>query len=337
MRIAPTLLAGALIATHLPTAGAAAQTATAAVTEAAAAAAEDGRFYACYVPEVGAVYLIKVTGLPEACLSPSHVEFSWSDGLAELPVGAVTTAMLADGAVIASKLANGSVVASKLADGAVTTGRIADGAVTLDKLAPGTITGVADGSIHNAQLAANAVTSDKILDGSIGSADVAANSLTAADLAAGSVESSELASNAVGSINVMDNSLTGADLAAGAVGNSEIAANAVGLGQGHLGCHTRLPHRDERGGADRDRRGSRGSVGVEGGRGRQLRGVRQLTDGGRPGGELRRCIGASGERGVLGPHRGWDDRPRGPLERHDRRQGRGLHQHLVRPERQPVS
>jgi hypothetical protein len=47
MRIAPTLLAGALIATHLPTAGAAAQTATAAVTEAAAAAAEDGRFYAC--------------------------------------------------------------------------------------------------------------------------------------------------------------------------------------------------------------------------------------------------------------------------------------------------
>ena len=33
---------------------------------------------ACYVPEVGVVYMIKAEGLPEACTEETHVEFSWN-------------------------------------------------------------------------------------------------------------------------------------------------------------------------------------------------------------------------------------------------------------------
>ena len=37
-------------------------------------------FQACYVPDVGAMYLINLPSLPTACLSPSHVAISWSEG-----------------------------------------------------------------------------------------------------------------------------------------------------------------------------------------------------------------------------------------------------------------
>jgi hypothetical protein len=33
---------------------------------------------ACYVPVVGLVYRIGEPGLPEHCLGPKHVEFSWN-------------------------------------------------------------------------------------------------------------------------------------------------------------------------------------------------------------------------------------------------------------------
>lgn len=42
--------------------------------------AQGQTFSACYVPDVGVVYLIKGTGLPPACSSPTHVEFSWTEG-----------------------------------------------------------------------------------------------------------------------------------------------------------------------------------------------------------------------------------------------------------------
>jgi endosialidase-like protein/trimeric autotransporter adhesin len=35
---------------------------------------------ACYVPAVGAIYLIKQAGLPTACLAQSHLAFSWRQG-----------------------------------------------------------------------------------------------------------------------------------------------------------------------------------------------------------------------------------------------------------------
>ena len=42
------------------------------------ARAQQQTFFACYVPDVGAIYMIKLTGLPTNCLSPTHVEISWS-------------------------------------------------------------------------------------------------------------------------------------------------------------------------------------------------------------------------------------------------------------------
>jgi len=59
---------------------------------------------ACYVPSVGAMYLIKLTGLPGQCLATDHVPVSFSSGAA-VADGAITTAKLADGAVTSSKLA----------------------------------------------------------------------------------------------------------------------------------------------------------------------------------------------------------------------------------------
>ena len=85
-RFRPILLAAALLAI--------------AATTAQAQATYD----ACYVPSVGAIYLIKQAGLPSACLAQGHVQFTWTDG-GTLPDGSVTTAKLADGAVTAAKLA----------------------------------------------------------------------------------------------------------------------------------------------------------------------------------------------------------------------------------------
>lgn len=44
---------------------------------------------ACYVPKSGTVYMINQTGTPTACLSKTHVEFSWSTTGAQGPQGPV--------------------------------------------------------------------------------------------------------------------------------------------------------------------------------------------------------------------------------------------------------
>lgn len=66
-------------------------------------------FNACYVPSVGAIYLVGLTGLPGACLGPTHVAVSWAQG-GTLGDGSVTTAKLADGAVTTAKIAPGTSV-----------------------------------------------------------------------------------------------------------------------------------------------------------------------------------------------------------------------------------
>jgi hypothetical protein len=78
-----------------------------------AARASAQTYEACYVPSVGAVYLIKQAGLPGACLASAHVPFTWT---------------------LAPTLADGSVTTAKLADNAATSAKIADGAVTEAKL-----------------------------------------------------------------------------------------------------------------------------------------------------------------------------------------------------------
>jgi trimeric autotransporter adhesin len=47
-------------------------------------------FTACYVPAVGALYLIQLEGLPSACLSEAHVQISWTEGNGETEHGALT-------------------------------------------------------------------------------------------------------------------------------------------------------------------------------------------------------------------------------------------------------
>jgi len=101
-------------------------------------AQEAQTFHACYVSQVGAMYLINLPGLPEECLSENHVAISWTEG-EELADGAVTTEKLADGAVTSGKLGDGAVTAAGLAEGAVTTDALADEAVTAAKLEPGAI------------------------------------------------------------------------------------------------------------------------------------------------------------------------------------------------------
>jgi len=70
-------------------------------------------FNACYVPSVGAIYLVGLTGLPGACLGPTHVAISWAQG-GTLADGAVTTPKLADGAVTAAKIAPAAVGSTQL-------------------------------------------------------------------------------------------------------------------------------------------------------------------------------------------------------------------------------
>lgn len=45
-------------------------------------AAQQTTFNACRVPDVGAIYLIGVSGAPAQCLDPTHIQFSWTAGAA---------------------------------------------------------------------------------------------------------------------------------------------------------------------------------------------------------------------------------------------------------------
>ena len=144
------------------------------------AAAQATTFHACYVPTVGAMYMIKLSGVPPACLSTAHVEISWTDsgGVAN---GSVTTAKLADGAVTTIKLAAAAVGSAQVLDGSLTGADLAAGAVGTSQIANGAVNTInlAAGAVTNSTIAAQAVNPTKILDGSVTRAKLGSDAFTA--------------------------------------------------------------------------------------------------------------------------------------------------------------
>src|SRR5512143_914677 len=61
--------------------------------------AQGTTFNACYVHNAGAIYLIRIAGLPQNCLSTAHVEITWTDGSSNVPDGSIVPVKLADGSV----------------------------------------------------------------------------------------------------------------------------------------------------------------------------------------------------------------------------------------------
>lgn len=131
-------------------------------------------YTACYVPDVGAMYLIQLPGLPTECLSVSHLEISWTDGGTEVADGSITTI----------KLADGSVTTAKLVDLSVTSAKLANGAVTAAKLMSNSVSGIAvqDGSITAADLASNSVGTAELMTGSVTTPDIQNGAVTRAKI-----------------------------------------------------------------------------------------------------------------------------------------------------------
>lgn len=177
-----TILRSAAIAVLLSTGGASIGTAQA--------------INACYVPAVGAVYLVGLTGLATTCVAPGHVAINLSSGGITLREGDVTTAHLADGAVTTAKIAAGTsvdllggIAASgfALASHTHSSSGIADGAITQTKLATNAVgsTNLQSGAVQNSHIAANAVAATQIAPGAVGTSELADGSVTAAKIASG--------------------------------------------------------------------------------------------------------------------------------------------------------
>jgi predicted RNA methylase len=113
---------------------------------------------------------------------------------ASLPVGAVTSALLASNAVTSQSIANGAITSTQLAVNSVTTPAILNGSVTAPKLAPQAVTtpALAEGAVTSANLAAQAVTSPALAPGAVNAASLAANAVTTAAIANGAVGLSQV-------------------------------------------------------------------------------------------------------------------------------------------------
>jgi hypothetical protein len=193
-------------------------------------------FAACYVPDVGAVYLVGEPGLPDACLSANHEKIQWSES-----GGGVVTIL--DGSVTTDKLADEAVTGAKIADATIQADDIVDGTITAAKLEPGVIAGVQPGSIGTTELADAAVTSTKLASGAVGAVNMAAravrnltiqdnavdsrtivdNSISGLDIAADAVQTRHIRDGQVDGKKITDNSITADDIAAKAVGSDELA------------------------------------------------------------------------------------------------------------------
>lgn len=104
--------------------------------------AAQATFTACYVPDVGAMYLVGVPGLPPTCLSKAHEQIKWSEsgnGTVTIQNGSVTTTKLANNAVTAEKIAHDAVESRHIRDGTVGAEQVASESLDGKNIAPKSI------------------------------------------------------------------------------------------------------------------------------------------------------------------------------------------------------
>jgi hypothetical protein len=113
---------------------------------------------------------------------------------ANLPAGAVTSALLASNAVTSQSIANGAITSAQLGVNSVTTSAILNGSVTAPKLASQAVTtpALGEGVVTAANLANQAVTSPALAPGAVNAASLAANAVTTAAIANGAVSLSQV-------------------------------------------------------------------------------------------------------------------------------------------------
>lgn len=136
------------------------------------------------MPDVGAIYMIGVSGPPSACLDETHIEFSWTEGSGSLTDGSVTTTEILDGTIEGVDIGVDAVTTTEILDGTIATLDIGADAVTSAE--------ISDGTVASVDLVTDAVGSSSIVDGSVTSADITDGTIAAVDSAAGAVDASFL-------------------------------------------------------------------------------------------------------------------------------------------------
>lgn len=106
-------------------------------------------FTACRVPDVGAIYMIGVSGAPSACLDETHIEFSWTEGSGSLTEGSVTTTEILDGTIASVDIGADAVTSAEIADGTVANVDLAPGVASVIRNVITYSTGVEDTSISS--------------------------------------------------------------------------------------------------------------------------------------------------------------------------------------------
>ena len=137
-------------------------------------------YEACYVPSVGAIYLINLPGLPAACLAQSHVAFSWTEG-GTVADGSVTLAKLAFDPATQAEL--DALAAALAAIGTINASTNPVDWSQLKNVPAGFADGVDDGG---------GTSSDLVCTGCVGATDLANDAVTTAKIANTAVTAAKL-------------------------------------------------------------------------------------------------------------------------------------------------
>lgn len=184
-------------------------------------------FNACYVPAVGAMYLITLTGLPAACLAASHVQVTWTER-ALAGTGAATTVARSDHTHALAFTANTGIGASALAANTGSS-NTAVGTAALDV----NTSGGSNTALGANALGANTTAGSNTAVGASALLNNTASDNTAVGAAALDANSSGASNTAVGA-NALGANTTAASNTA--VGTNALNANTSGTGNAALGA-----------------------------------------------------------------------------------------------------